>query len=273
MCRRCYLAIVFVAFLIPSFTNAQVAPLITQQVDPAQRQFLSNTIHPLVKSAADLGRVDPSLAMKDMLLMLQPSALPKEIQQYVDTLHNPSSPDYHKWLTPEQYAAKFGIGDADVETVSAWLESNGFTVEQVSRGKRWIRFSGTAAQVETAFQTEIHKYSLNGATQYANAQNISIPAALAPAVSGVVSMSSFQSLPLHTPPQKMVRGSNGKMTLVPGTTNPALQNARPDFTGTSSGQTVNYIAPADFSAIYDANPVVSSGITGAGVSIAVVGRA
>ena len=269
----CSFAIVFAALLIPAFANAQVAPLVTQPVDPAQRQVLSNTIHPLVKSAADQGRAESSLAMKDMLLMLQPSASPRAIQQYVDTLHNPSSPGYHKWLTPEQYAAKFGIGDADVKTVSAWLASNGFTVEQVARGKRWIRFSGTAEQVETAFQTEIHRYSLNGgAVNYANATSLSIPAALAPAVAGVVSMSSFQSLPLHTPPQKMVRGSNGKMTMVPGTTNPTLQNARPDFTGTSGGQTVNYLAPADFSAIYDAKPVVSSGITGTGVAIAIVGR-
>jgi hypothetical protein len=270
---RCSFAIVFAALLIPAFANAQVAPLVTQPVDPAQRQVLSNTIHPLVKSAADQGTAESSLAMKDMLLMLQPSESPRAIQQYVDTLHNPSSPGYHKWLTPEQYAAKFGIADADVKTVSAWLASNGFTVEQVARGKRWIRFSGTAEQVETAFQTEIHRYSLNGgAVNYANATSLSIPAALAPAVAGVVSMSSFQSLPLHTPPQKMVRGSNGKMTLVPGTTNSTLQNARTDFTLTGNGQTVNYIAPADFSAIYDAKPVVSSGITGTGVSIAVVGR-
>jgi hypothetical protein len=269
---RCTLAIVFVALFISALANAQVAPLVTQPVDPAQRQVLSNTIHPLVKNSADLGRADSSLAMKDMLLMLQPSASQAAIAQYVDGLHNPQSANFHKWLTPEQYAAKFGVADADVKTVSAWLTASGFTVEQVARGKRWIRFSGTASQVETAFQTEIHKYSLNGATQYANAQNISIPAALAPAVSGIVSMSSFQSLPLHTPPQKMVRGSNGKMTMAPGTTNPTLQNARPDFTGTSNGQTVNYIAPADFSAIYDAKPVVSSGITGIGVSIAIVGR-
>jgi len=271
--RLCFtFALVFAALFVPALANAQVAPLVTQPVDPAQRQVLGKTIHPLVKNSADLGRADSSLAMKDMLLMLQPSAAPKDIQQYVDSLHNPSSPQYHKWLTPEQYAAKFGIADADVKTVSAWLESSGFSVEQVSRGKRWIRFSGTAAQVETAFQTEIHKYSLNGATQYANAQNISIPTALAPAVSGVVSMSSFQSVPLHTPPQKMVRGSNRKMTLVPSTANPTPQNAQPNFTGSSGGQTVNYIAPADFSAIYDAKPVVSSGITGSGVSIAIVGR-
>jgi hypothetical protein len=267
----CTLAIVFVALFVSALANAQVAPLVTQPVEPAQRQVLSNTIHPLVKNSADLGRADSSLAMKDMLLMLQPSASQAAIAQYIDGLHNPQSANFHQWLTPEQYATKFGIADADVKTVSAWLTASGFTVEQVARGKRWIRFSGTASQVENSFQTEIHKYSLNGATQYANAKNISIPAALASAVSGVVSMSSFQSLPLHTPPQKIVRGSNGKMTLVPGTVIPTLQGTRPAFTNTN-GQTANYLAPADFSTIYNAKPVVSSGITGAGVSIAIVGR-
>jgi hypothetical protein len=267
----CALAVVFVALLVSASASAQVAPLVTQAVDPAQRQVLRNTIHPLVKNAADLGRADSSLAMKDMLLMLQPSASQDAIAQYIDGLHNPQSANFHRWLTPEQYAAKFGIADADVKTVSAWLTASGFTVEQVARGKRWIRFSGTASQVENAFQTEIHKYSLNGATEYANAQNISIPAALAPAVSGIVSMSSFRSLPLHTPPQKIVRGSNGKMQLVPGTAIPTLQGTQPAFTDTN-GQTVNFLAPADFSTIYDAKPVVSSGINGTGVSIAIAGR-
>ncbi|MGB8537222.1 MAG: Ig-like domain repeat protein [Acidobacteriaceae bacterium] len=267
----CALAIVFVALFVSASANAQVAPLVTQTVDPAQRQVLRNTIHPLVKNAADLGRADSSLAMKDMLLMLHPSASQAAIAQYIDSLHNPQSANFHRWLTPEQYAAQFGIADTDVKTVSAWLTASGFTVEQVARGKRWIRFSGTASLVENAFQTEIHKYSLHGATQYANSQNISIPAALAPAVSGVVSMSSFQSLALHTPPQKIARGSNGKMALVPGTVIPTLQGAQPDFTDTN-GQTINFLAPDDFSTIYDAKPAVSSGINGAGVSIAIVGR-
>lgn len=68
-----------------------------------------------------------------------------------------------------------------------------------------------------------------------------------------------------------MRGSNGKMTLVPGAVIPNLQGTQPAFTN-NNGQTANYIAPADFSTIYDAKPVVSSGITGAGVSVAIVGR-
>ena len=276
---RRYLASVLLALLVSSFAIAQTAtqmppiqPRITAPIDPVYRQVLSHTVHPLLKSAADLGAADSSLAMKDMLLMLQPSASQAAIAQYIDGLHNPQSVDFHKWLTPEQYAAKFGIADADVQTVTTWLAANGFTVEQVARGKRWIRFSGTASQVESTFRTAIHGYSLNGATNYANATDLSIPVALSPVVAGVVSMSNFQSLPLHTPPQKMVRGSNGKMTLVSGAPSPSPQGVKPDFTGNSGGQVVTYLAPADFSTIYGANAVLSSGINGAGVSIAVVGR-
>jgi subtilase family serine protease len=265
--------------LVSSFAIAQTAtqmpplqPRITAPIDPAHRQVLSHTVHPLLKSAADLGRADSSLAMKDMLLMLQPSASQAAIAQYIDGLHNPQSANFHKWLTPEQYAAKFGVADADVQTVTTWLAANGFTVEQVARGKRWIRFSGTASQVESTFQTAIHRYSLNGATNYANATDLSIPVALSPVVAGVVSMSNFQSLPLHTPPQKMVRGSNGKMTLDSGAASRSPLGVKPDFTGNSGGQAVTYLAPADFSTIYGANAVLSSGINGAGVSIAVVGR-
>jgi subtilase family serine protease len=271
--RQYRLALACAALLLPGLTHGQTAPLIIQPVDAARRQVLSHTVHPLVKSATDLGRANSSLAMKDMLLMLQPPSSKKAIEQYVKDLHNPSSPSFHKWLTPQQYAAKFGAAAADVTAVSGWLTSSGFTVEHVSRANNLIRFSGTASQVESAFQTEIHKYSVNGTTRYANSANISIPAALAPAVLSVVSMNNFVSTPQHTPLQKMTRNSSGKMILASGANIPARQgsSASPAFTGTN-GQVVNFVTPGDFSAIYDAQPVVASGTNGSGVSIAVVGR-
>jgi subtilase family serine protease len=144
--------------LAPVFAQSQVKPQITQTVDSTQRKVLPGTVHPLANGANDRGRVDAGLKMNDMLLMLQPS---KEqaaaLKKYVDNLHNPSSPTFHQWLTPEQYASQFGANDADVKTVSNWLGSSGFAVEQVSHGKNWIRFSGNAAQVENAFQTQIHQ--------------------------------------------------------------------------------------------------------------------
>ena len=67
----------------------------------------------------------------------------------------PHSPNYHKWLTPEHYAARFGMSDADLAQVSAWLKSLGLTVNGFSRGRTHVFFSGSASQVENAFHTRI----------------------------------------------------------------------------------------------------------------------
>jgi len=250
---------------------AQVKPKITEAIDPSQRKVLAGTVHPLAKIASDQGRVDAGLAMKDMLLTLRPSAdQSAALKKLVDDLHNPNSPNFHKWITPAQYAAQFGASDADIQAVSNWLTSNGFSVDQVSGSKSWIRFSGNAGQVENAFQTQIHQYSVKGVTKYANATNLSIPAALGPAVTGVVSMNNFLSSPQHTAPAKVARNQSGKLVPV-ANSNGASTASSPAFTSSGS-QIETYLMPGDFSKIYDAQSVVARGNDGSGVSIAVVGR-
>jgi subtilase family serine protease len=266
-------AVLLFALLFVGITSAQTKPQITHSVDPSQRTMLANTVHPLATTANDRGRADSNLAMKSMILMLQPGKAQKAAaKQTIDNLHNASSPSFHKWLTPEQYAAQFGAADEDVQTVSGWLTSSGFSVEQVARGKNWVRFSGTAGQVENAFQTEIHSYSVNGESHYANASALSIPAALAPAVTGVVSANNFLATPQHVTPAAVVRNQTGKLVRVatPGAI-AATPSPTPAVTTTGS-QEENYLGPADFATIYNTQPLLTSGNNGAGVSIAVVGR-
>ena len=259
-----------VCLAFASLVHAQIKPKITQAVDPTQRKTLAGTVHPLAKTASDQGRVDAGLAMKDMLLTLRPSAdQAAALKKYVDDLHNPNSPNFHKWISPAQYAAQFGASEADLQVVSNWLTTNGFSVEEVSRGKNWIRFSGNAAQVENAFQTQIHQYSMSGLKKYANATNLSIPVALEPAVAGVVSMNNFLSSPQHTSPAKVARNQSGKLARVADASTPSMSS--PSFTYPGS-QIETYLMPEDFSKIYDAQRVVAHGIDGTGVSIAVVGR-
>jgi len=252
----------------------QIKGQITEAINPARRKVIGNSIHPLANAANDRGHADASLAMKDMLLLLQPTqARSAALKQYVNDLHNPNSPSFHKWLTPEQYALQYGVGDGDIKTVSDWLATNGFTVEQVARGKNWIRFSGTSSQVENAFQTTIHAYSVEGLTHYANATNISIPAALAPAVAGVVRLNNFLAHAEHVSPATMTRDKTGNFVRVADDRTPTLagNNSYPAFTS-SGNQITNYLMPGDFAKIYDAQSVVASGVDGSGVSIAIVGR-
>ena len=233
--------------------HAQSKALITSAVDPSQRKVLHGSIHPLANSANDRGHADGAMAMKDMLLLLQPNATQTaQLKKYVDDLHNANSPRFHKWLTPEEFAAQYGAADADVAKVKEWLAASGFSVDQVARGKNWIRFSGTSTQVETTFRTSIHSYSVNGETKYANATALSIPAALAPAVAGLVSANSFGSHPQHVPPSTIARDKTGRLRRIanPDAAQTAAAKLSPDFTSAGS-QEQNFLAPADFAKIYN----------------------
>src|SRR6266403_2069054 len=248
----------------------QVKPKITQAIDNKKRKKLAGTVHPLTSTATDEGRVDAGLAMKDMLLTLRRSADQKDaLDRYVNSLHNPNSPNFQKWITPEEYARQFGANDEDLQVISDWLSSKGFTIEEVPGSKSWIRFSGNAAQVENAFQTTIHQYSIDGEKKYANATNLSIPAALEPAVTGVVSMNNFLSRPQHTPIATIARDENGKLVRVASTS--TADTASPSFT-LPGDQVRIFLLPGDLSKIYDTQSVINGGINGSGVSIAVVGR-
>src|ERR1019366_8421791 len=76
---------------------------------------------------------------------------------------------------------------------------------RVAAGRRTIEFSGTARQVEDAFQTEIHNYEVNGDRHVANAVDIAIPEALAPVVGGIVSLHDFPVHPLYLRVAPLVR--------------------------------------------------------------------
>ena len=74
----------------------------------------------------------------------------------------PHAANYHKWLTPQQYGAQFGVAPQDIQAVETWLQSQGFQIASVPASANFIQFSGTVGQIEQAFHTSIHSYSING---------------------------------------------------------------------------------------------------------------
>jgi len=263
---------------------AQSAPQITQPVDPAVRHTIANSVPAQVHAATDEGRASASLPMKDMLLRLKPSAAQTTaLAKFMNDVQNPKSPSYHHWVAPAEFGSKFGVSDADAQTVTNWLTTNGFTVNEVAHGKGWIRFSGNSGQVERAFGTEIHSYSLAGTKHYANATKMSVPDALSPAVAGLVSANSFTKAPQHTKLAQLARGEGGKMLRTDAATTAAQISAaagtssssrflvHPSFTSQGAPE-ANFLAPGDFSKIYNTAPLIAAGNDGTGVSIAIVGR-
>ncbi len=228
-------------------------------IDNASRVRLANSTHRATTLAHDLGRVDPNLRVERMLLVLGPADdVQPALRTFVESLHDRRSPNYHRWLTPEQFGKSFGPAQSDLNKLAAWLEQQGFDGIKVSRGGSHIEFSGTAQSVERAFQTEIHSYQNASGTHFANSSDISIPRALTGLVRGVNLQNFSLSRPMLTQPIAV------KRDLSTGHWAPA--NPQSNFFSPS------LIDPSDFTKIYDLDRVYGAGLTGTGETIAVVSR-
>jgi subtilase family serine protease len=234
-------------------------PLVTEPVNEAERVTLGGNVHPLASAKYDLGRVEDSFAAGRLYLILKRSNEQEQaLEQFLKDAHTAGSASYHQWLTPDEFGKRFGPADSDIAAVTAWLESQGLTVNKVHPGRLAIEFSGNAGQLTAAFHMEIHRYSIADETHYANASDPQIPSALAAVVGGVSPMNSFRA-------QSMIR-VQGKTSY-----NKKTHAAQPEWTYPIGGVTPVYeLAPADFAVQYDLGPVYAAGTTGTGVSIGIL---
>ena len=198
-------------------------------------------------SSDDRGPVEPSMVLHNLSVILQPGdARRAELEQFVASQQDPTSQNYHRWLTPEQYAERFGEPDATVARVVAWLQSAGMTNVRAARGRMFVSFSGSANQVARTFQTEIHRFDVRGVQHYANVAQPSVPAELKDAIADVTGLHDFTPTPL------------------------LAQRPLPLAAGIAAGQ--NLLGPGDLATVYGMTSLYSRGITGKGITVAVLGQ-
>jgi hypothetical protein len=257
----------FSLFLLPMLTFGQTAPkrsLITQSIDETNLTLLKGNTYPLARAEFDRGAAPLSLPMERMLLVLKRSPeLEAALGTLLDEQQDKSSPNFHNWLTPEQFGQQFGPSDGDIQAVSSWLQSHGFQVAKVAKGRTVIEFSGTAEQVQGTFRTTIHKYVVDGAEHWANASDPQIPSALAPVVAGPLTLHNFPRQPMYhatgvfsrSRDTGEVKPVNSLFTLSSGCGGPCFA-----------------LGPYDFATIYNVLPLWNSSpaIDGTGESIAIV---
>jgi subtilase family serine protease len=235
--------------LTSTISPAQQAPdRITGAIDTTRTITLSKSLHPRAQSQYDRGPVEPSLKLDYLTLLMTPSpAQQQELNQLLSDQQNPQSPFYHQWLTPAEYAARFGLSQNDLNKIANWLHSEGFQILSVGGGHNSIAFSGTAAQAEHAFGTQIHNYEVDGTMHFANSTPVRIPAALQGIVTGVTGLHSFLPRP----------ASGGKTG----------RNLRPAY---YDGNYIfpNFLAPGDIATIYN----LPSSVNGTGQQLAIVGQ-
>jgi subtilase family serine protease len=245
---------ILTAIFLPAGILCQVKPysgglqtrsLINQSVDESKLVSLSGNTRFEANAANDRGAVPDSFPIEHMLLQLQrPPELEREMVNLIDEMHKPGSPVFHQWMTPDELGQRFGLSGQDIQRITDWLVSHGFQVNAIYPTGLVIDFSGNAAQVRAAFHTEIHNLNVNGEPHISNMRDPQIPAALAGAVRGVVSLHNFMP---HSSFKK-----------------------RPAFDATISGNVYEAVAPGDLATIYNLNPLFAAGLTGVGQTIAVI---
>jgi subtilase family serine protease len=231
---------------IPSFSATP--DRITGPLNSGETVTLSGSMHRQALLQYDQGPADPALRFGSVMLLTIPTASQQQaLTQLLAEQQDRESPNYHKWLTPEQWADRFGLSPNDVLKITNWLTSQGFAKIQVARGRNWFVFDATAAQIQGAFGTEIHRYNVNGEIHIANATPPKVPAALRGIAAGIRGLDDFYLKPR------------------------AMRRVRPEYYSSSYGQ---FLAPGDVATIYDINALYNSSpsIDGTGEKLAIMGQ-
>lgn len=237
-----------VAPMPPSFA-AQQKPLLGH-IDDSRLVTLRGNTRSEANAANDRGPLDDSHPLNNLQLVLHRSPdAEAAAQQYLKELSDPTSPNFHKWLTNAEIGDKFGPARQDIDTVTLWLQTKGFSINGVSPDRMTVEFSGDARLVRSAFHTSIHHLNVNGEAHFANMNDPQIPADLSTVVTGVAKLNDF--IP-HTMSHPRVAAAKSIMR---------------DGVGNSGS---NYLGPADLYTIYGFNAAFNAGITGRGQTIVVV---
>jgi len=208
---------------------------------------LRGSLPPQAQARDETGRIDGAVVVHGVSLHFGlSSAQQADLDELLRQQQDPLSPRYRAWLTPQQYASRFGLSTADQARIESWLRSQGLHIDSVSASGKRISFSGSVASIETAFRTELHRFSVGGAGHFANTTELSVPAAWSGMLLSVRGLDDFHP-------------------------RPRLRDAAPHFTSSISGD--HFLAPDDFATIYDLKPLYAAGISGSGGKIAVVGQA
>ena len=239
---------VFIACILAGILSAQPR-LIGGPIQDSQRVRMTGHVHPMAKVENDLGPQDASVTLPAITLVLRPTPEQQvDLDRLLAAQQDPYSPDYHRWLVPEQYADRFGASPEDIAKITAWLEQHSLHVTTVGRARTSVVFTGAAGDIAQAFQISFHRYRMDGRTHFANSGEPSLPMALETAVLAIHGLHDFRMLP-----KAILR--------------PALD---PSYTYSPWGYHV--LSPDDLGTIYNIKALWNAGYDGTGQRVVIAGQ-
>ncbi len=257
--RKLAISTALFMFSMSSSSLAQTGDLVNAPVDPAIRVVLRGQHAPWALPQDIRGVVPGDTVLEHLTVVLKRSPeQQRAFERFLEQLQDPSSRNYHRFLTPVQVGKRFGVSQHDIDAISGWLRSQGLRVNSVSNSRMMIDFSGTTALVGAAFATEMRYYVVNGEQRMAVADDPQIPAALAGVIQSVSGLITVNDHPYHGAGQAEV---------------PADGSDLPALSICNGGSCTNFVTPDDFSTIYDLSGAWNFDLLGGGQTIAIIGRA
>ena len=269
------------------------------QIVGANRPSIIDISHAKIVSA-----LDPSRLVAVTITL--PFSNEADLDSFADDVSNPASSRYGQYLTPTEFAAKYGASQADYDAVLAWAKSSGLSITQTSLSRNSVSLSGTAAQMGHAFGVKLNNYvePSTGKAFFAAATLPKMPVALAGVVHGIYGLSSYASghpMNVYLSPARRAAvlaakaaagnpdaltnsgsgGSGHGGAFSPQDLNAAYQ--MPPFSNSGKGQTLGFYTVggiyASDATVYEKYyglppvPVVSRSVAGTNVTVPVEGNA
>ncbi len=162
--------------------------------------ILTNNTPGFIRKAVDAGPADPQSAITvTVWLKLQNGS---HLDRLIAQQRQAGSPSYRQWLTQDQFNASFAPTSQEVNAVMNFLAAKGLGVLTVAENNFYIKVQGTIGQIESAFNVQIHNYSLNGATYRSNTGNPSVSGTAGPHIAGITGMDDYGFQPMIVSPSQ-----------------------------------------------------------------------
>jgi len=166
----------FGAFLVLSLVcNALYAEAITVELSP------------LVARSTLLGPVNTSQEIGVTLSL--PSSDSQGLADFVRHVSTPGDPLFRQYLTPQQFAERFGASAADYAYLKSWAAANGLRLSHESIGRINLTVRGSVSQFQRLFNTQLNHYrSPDGQEFYSASVKPIVPSEIASRISGVIGL-------------------------------------------------------------------------------------
>jgi subtilase family serine protease len=259
-----------------------VLTLALPMVQTASAREMSNHTAKFTQTAPDMGKADPSQIITVKLHLQGQSQ--QQISDFIQQLHDPSSPNFQKWLTPDQFKSQFGATAGTITAVQNFVAGKNLKV--ISSDGRSITVQGTIGDIQNAFHTELHQFAVNGNLVRANVRNPIVDEPVGAVVSAISGLTQVMAKPHSV----VARDASGKprdpIVIDPATVSPngrffptqcfvgngTISVSDGVNTAAYTGQEYGGCAyqPSELATAYNFNALYAQGLTGAGQTIVIV---